>query len=445
MRQRSAISSFSSPALAVLFAFIGAAQIAVLALSVRAQAAATGSAKLESVTISGSKRFKSDQIAAAIGMKPGTTVDREAIQGSADKLVALGVFATVTYKFSSSPAGVRVIYEVTDGPLVPVVFDNFPWATDADISAALREAGVLFDGTAPLNGTANDQIAQAIATFLDSRSIHVRVSHAPANDSATSQQVQQFRAEDVTLVIDSVTFSDDLAAKDSAIQDRIPDLIGKPYSRSLIDLFVFEQVRPVYLGQAYLRVQFPPPAPKLAAGSANPLSAKIDVTIPILPGARYTWSGIEWLGNSGVKTDELNQLIDLKPGDPVDAIRMAKISERVESLYHERGYLDFKLDAKPKFDDQAAHASFAATISEGPQYRMGKLVLTGLSTEGERRIRKAWAIAPDAAFDESVYQDFLDHGIKQAFSGLPVHYERIGHFLQEDPQSAKVDVLLDFQ
>lgn len=378
-------------------------------------------------------------------MKAGAVVDRDAIQGGADKLVALGVFATVNYKFSTTPAGVRLAYDVTDGALAPVVFDNFPWVTDEEIAAAIRQSGALFDGTAPLNGTANDQIASAIASFLDSRSIHARVSHTPATDPATGQQVQQFRADDATLVIDSVTFTDGLAAKDSAIQERLPDLVGKPYSRTLISLFVFEQVRPAYLSQAYLRAQFQPATAKLANGSTNPLNAKLDVTIPIVPGSRYTWTGIEWVGNSGVKSDELDKLIEMKPGDPVDAARMAKISESVESLYHERGYLDFKMDAKPKYDDQGAHVSFTGAITEGPQYHMGKLVLTGLSTEGERRIRKAWAIAPDAAFDESVYQEFLDHGIKQAFSGLPVHYDHIGHFLQQDPASAKVDVLLDFQ
>jgi outer membrane protein assembly factor BamA len=421
------------------------ATLAPFSLIAQTKSAQAGTAHLEAVSIDGSSRYKSEQIAAAIGMKPGMIVDRDALQAGADKLSALGLFSSVSYKFSSVPAGVRVSYEVADAPAAPVVFDNFPWVTDSEISASLVQSDLLFDGTAPLGGTDLDSLAQGIEKFLDSRSIHVRVSHALVADPATGRQVQQFRADDVTLTIGSVSFSDELAAKDPSVQDRIPDLIGKPYSRSLIRLFTFEQVRPLYLGRAYLRAQFPPPTAKLPAGDANPLNAKIDVTIPIVPGPRYTWSGIQWTGNNGVTSAELDKLVDLKPGDAVDANHLTSLTERAEALYHQRGYLDFKMDAQPHFDEKADTVSYTAAITEGPQYKMGKLVLTGLSVEGERRIRKGWTIAPDSPFDESVYQEFLDHGIKQSFAGLPVHYDHIGHFLQEDASTAKVDVLLDFQ
>jgi outer membrane protein assembly factor BamA len=423
---------------------VALAALVCLAGSAHAQAAA-GSAKLEGVTIEGSTRYKSDQIAAAIGMKPGMTVDRDALQAGADKLSALGLFSSVNYKFSSVPAGVRVTYTVIDAPAAPVIFDNFPWVTDAEIIDSLRQSGVLFDGTAPFGGSNLDTISQAIEKFLDSRSIHARVSHSMVADPATGQQVQQFRADDVTLIVNSVTFSDDLAAKDVGLTDRVPDLVGKPYSRETIELFTFEQVRPLYLGRAYLRAQFPPPTAKLAAGSANPLDAKLDVTINIVPGARYTWAGVQWVGNTGIHSDELDRLVDLKAGDPLDANRFTLITQHIEDLYHQRGYLDFKLDLQPHYDEKAARVSYSANINEGPQYHMGKLVLTGLSPEGERRIRKAWGIAPDAVFDETVYQEFVDHGIKAAFAGLPVHYEKQGHFLEQDASNAKVNVLLDFQ
>lgn len=425
-------------------ALVAAAALFCVSGSVSAQAAG-GSAKLDAITIEGSARYKSDQIAAAIGMKPGMTVDRDALQGGADKLVALGLFSSVSYKFSSVPSGVRVTYTVADAPAALVIFDNFPWVTDAEITDALRHSGVLFDGTAPVGGTVLDSIATAIEHFLDSRSIHVHVSHSALANPSTGQQVQQFRADAVTLIINSVNFSDDLATKDTGLSDRIADLVGKPYSRSLIELFTFEQVRPLYLGRAYLRAQFPQPVAKLAPGTANPLDAKLDVTIPIVPGPRYTWAGVQWIGNAAVHNDELDRLVDIKPGDPLDLNRLTLITQHIEDLYHQRGFLDFKLDLEPHYDDKARQVSYSANIKEGPQYHMGKLVLTGLSAEGERRIRKAWGIPADAVFDESVYQDFLDHGIKAAFAGLPVHYDKQGHFLQQDATSAKVDVLLDFQ
>jgi len=409
------------------------------------QAAQSGSARLESIEVTGSSRFTSEQIVAALGIKPGWIVDREALQGGADKIAALGVFKSVQYKFSSSVAGVRVAYQVADAPGIPVDFDNFPWVSDTDLSNALTTAGILFDGKAPLTGTVLDRMSEVIEKTLDQRNIHAKVSHQIVTRGADAEKIQQFRADDVDLTINSVTFSDALAKNNSALQERVFDLIGKPYSRSLLELFEFEQARPLYLSHSYLRVEFPQPVSAPAPGNSNPTSAKLDVTLPVVPGLSYKWAGVTWSGNTALAKEELDRLVDFKPGDAIDGNRVEAIWQHVETAARQRGYLDAKLDVQPHFEDTAGRVAFTAVFNEGPQFRMGKLVLTGLSVEGERRIRKAWTIEPDATFNEAVYQEFLDHGIKQAFMGLPVHYERIGHFLQEDPANAKVDVLLDFQ
>jgi len=119
--------------------------------------------------------------------------------------------------------------------------------------------------------------------------------------------------------------------------------------------------------------------------------------------------------------------------------------EHVRDAYGKLGYLDANLAVTPTYDDKNAKASYSVSIDEGPQYHMGALVLTGLSFEGERRIRNAWNIARGSVFDATAYEQFLTSGIAQAFVGLPVHYDKIGHFLEKDSKESKVDVLLDFQ
>jgi len=229
------------------------------------------------------------------------------------------------------------------------------------------------------------------------------------------------------------------------VQERLPDLIGKPYSRSRVELFEFEQLRPIYLTHAYLKVQFGQPQPHFAANPTNPLSGQLIVAVPIDVGVPYLWAGVEWKGNDSVPAQDLNKFSALLPGDPADGNKIQSIWETARAAYAQLGYLDAALNPVPTFDDQTKRVKYEIEVAEGPQYRMGKLVLTGLSIEGERRLKKAWSIAPGAVFDKSVYDDFVSTGIKAAFVGLPVHYDKIGRFLQLDPQSAKVDVLLDFQ
>lgn len=401
-----------------------------------------GTARLASVEITGSSRFRSEHIVAATSLRAGADVTRDDLQKAADFLAQLGPFATVKYRYASVEAGVRAEYQVTDAPAVSVSFDNFPWFTDDEIVAALKSSVLLFDGAAPARGAILDALSDALEGLLIKRGTPVRVSHELTTAPLTSEQVQVFRAEGSAVSIAGVEFSDALPQNDRAIQQRLSDLVGKPYSRMAVELFEFEQVRPVYLARAFLRVRFGLPSARFVSGPGN---ARVVVVAPIEPGPAFTWNGVAWSGNAAASSAELDRLISFRPGDLADGMKIEATWQAVRDAYTRRGYLDVNLTTTPQFDDSAKRVTYAVTVTEGPQYRMGKLVLTGLSIEGERRIRAAWKFAPGAIFDKSVYDEFVENGIRQAFAGLPVHYEKIGRFLQQDPQTATVDVLLDFQ
>ncbi|MGB0035079.1 MAG: POTRA domain-containing protein [Candidatus Acidiferrales bacterium] len=416
-----------------------------LGMHATAQTAKSGTAKLVSVTVSGSNHFTSGQIAAATGLHPGSDLTRDDLQAGADRLAALGSFATVQFRFTSIESGVKVEYQVTDAPSVPVAFDDFPWFTDEEITDALKTSVVLFDGTAPEHGTILDAMTSALEKLLETRGVHANVSHTLILSPGSDQRTQQFRIEGAGLKVEGVQFSDDLAKNDRGIQDRLSDLVGKPFSRSAIDLFEIEQVRPVYFRHAFLRVQFGRPQARFQGNPNKPLPDTVVVIAPIDPGPPYSWSGVSWTGNLTIPSGELDKFVELKPGEVADGIKIKSTWEHVRDAYARRGYLDATLTLATQFDDKAARVAYSVKIAEGPQYHMGNLVLTGLSIEAERRIRKAWNIAPGAVFDESIYEQFLSDGIKQAFMGVPVHYDKIGRYLEKKSNIGTVDVMLDFQ
>jgi len=418
---------------------------AVAVVSSGAQPTQSGNAHLDAVEVTGSSRFSSKQIVETLGLRTGSMINREGLQQVADKLSELGTFATVRYQFTTVTTGVRVTYEVTDAPALPVTYDNFPWFSDDDLSAALKNSVILFDGSAPASGTVLDPMDAALMKFLDAHGIHAQVTHRVIPLADKDLRVQEFHVEDAAITIQSIDFSDPLARSDRHIQDRLPDLIGQPYSRSKIEAFEWEQVRPVYLTHGYLRVNFANPVAKFPSTPANPLSGAVAVTAQIETGAAFKWGGIEWSGNSAVSNADLDGVVQMQPGDPADGNRIEAVWKRAIEKYERNGFLSVDLSPTPQFDEGAARVSYAVKITEGPQYHMGNLVLTGLSVEGERRVKKAFPIPQDALFDKTAYDIFIDKGLKGAFVGLPVHYSKIGNFLQLDTPNAKVDVLLDFQ
>jgi outer membrane protein assembly factor BamA len=400
--------------------------------------------RLAAVTVTGSHRFKSQEIAGATGLRTGSNITRDELQAAADRLARLGLFQNIQYKFSSGVNGLSVEFAVADAPTVPVTFDNFPKFSDDELRSALKNAVVLFDGTAPENGTILATMANAVEELIATRGLHATVAHSVVT-TPSGDHVQQFRIEGDVLRVAEVEFSDSLAKFDPRVNQSLSQLIGKPFSRSAIDLFEFEQVRPLYLKRAFLRVKFGAPTARFEGDPTKPLPDKVFVLAPIEPGPAYTWGGGEWSGNSVMTTAQLQGLVELKTGEVADGVRMEAGWNRVQDSYGARGYLDAKITPTPHYDVSAARVSYTVAVEEGPQYHMGQLVLTGLSLEGERRIRAAWRIPAGAVFDRGLYEEFVDHGTKEAFVGLPFHYDKIGRFLQTDPKTGTVDVLLDFQ
>ena len=397
------------------------------------------------LTSTGSARFSSDVIAQATGLKVGDAVTRDDMQRAADTLARLGTFSSVQYRYTSVEQGVKIEYQVKDAPALPVSFDNFPWFTDDVLTAELKNSVVLFDGTAPERGAILDQMALALEKLIERRGVFGSVTHALVTALPDNHEVMEFKVEGAAADVERVEFSDALAQNDRGIQDRFSDLVGKPFSRSAIEAFEVEQVRPEYLARGYLRVKFEPPKASFVPTANEAHPSKITVLAPVDPGIAYSWGGVTWIGTSAIPPTELDKLIDLKPGDVADGMKIEGLWEKVRVAFARQGYLDLVLQPTSDFDDVAKRVAYTAAIQEGPQYHMGKLVLTGLSLEGERRIRTAWAMAPGSVFNEGAYEDFLDNGIKRAFSGFPAHYEKIGRFLQRDPNAATVDVLIDFQ
>jgi len=180
----------------------------------------------------------------------------------------------------------------------------------------------------------------------------------------------------------------------------------------------------------------------------DPKESAADLAIPIAPGPAYTWKGVSWQGNSAVPSSSLDAIVDWKPGDVADGMKIETLWQKVEFYYGQRGYLDMKLDNTPQFDDAAHQISYRASISEGPQYRMGEMVITGLSVDAERRLRQAWQILPGQIFDDGYYElhlRILSKPSRDIFGDLPVHYNEFGHLLRPDKTRHTVDVLLDFK
>ncbi|HVA72414.1 MAG TPA: POTRA domain-containing protein [Candidatus Limnocylindrales bacterium] len=412
------------------------------------QTASANDASLLSVTEVGSQQYSNAQVAALSGLQDVATVNRDTIQAAADRLAHTGLFSSVRYRYSGDIGGVRITFQLQDAPTFPVSFDNFPWFTDAELSAALTQSSIPFHGEAPATGTILDTMAATLEKTLATRNVHATVEHRVTLVPGTDKKTLQFRVVGADLNVTSVQFSDPLAANDRSIQNELSSLIGKPFSREAVERFDFEHVRPVYFTHSYLRVHFATPEARFNANPLGPPPKSVVVIVPITPGAQYTWGGVTWNGNQAYTTTDLDTLVresGLASGQLADGMKIFALFQSVQTAYGHRGYLDATVTPAELFNDATHSAAYRVDISEGYQYHMGKLVLSGLSIDAEQRIRKAWRIPQGQIFDKTFYDYFLTKGISDALKGSPAAQDTIEHYLQKNTQPPTVDVMLNFQ
>ena len=414
----------------------------------RAQSAAAGTAELREVRSDGQKILTEAQVTAISALETGTQVGRAELQAGADKLVGSGLFATVRYDFKTRADGVTLTFHVTESPRLPVYYDNFPWFGDSELNDAIRTRLPFFNGTLPEGGGVVDQAADAIHGLLETHKLDFAVQHQVTSNPLGEGNVQQFVIDGAALRIASLNFSDTALASNTAAQAHLSEVVGKPYSRMAIDVFLTERIRPIYWKQGYLKAKLGPPEVRLSGPPSDKLPAEVPVFVPVDAGVTYHFAGAAWSGNNILSSITLDSFLGLKAGAVADGMEFEGGIERVRDEYGRRGYLDTTVQPETAFDEAAHTASYTIRITEGPQYRMGGWVITGLSSNGEQRVRTTFPIASGDVFDKMKYQDFLialQNHSKEILGELPIHYESVGHWLKPDAEKKTVDVLLDFK
>jgi outer membrane protein insertion porin family len=421
------------------------------ALGARAQAPPANqapSSSIAAIKVTGTQKFPSDQVIAASGLKPGDVVTAAQIQDATNRLAALGIFSTVNFRYTAKGSAINLELQVQEAPTYPIVFDNMPWFTSDEIGDAIRKQVGLFTGEAPDGGAMIDQITTVIEDLLASKKIKGNVTHQLLSAAVGNGMVMEFRIDGVQLRVQSIQLGDLLAANSERLKDRVSDIKGQPLSLFAAELFETEHVRPIYAEKGFLHAQIGPPQLHLVPDMYDPKENAVEMTVPITPGAVYSWKGASWQGNHDVQSADLDALLALKQGDIADGTKIEKQWRKVEALYGQRGYIDMKLDAAPQYDDAAHQVSYRVKIDEGLQYRMGEIVITGLSVEAEKRLRQAWQIAPGEVFDDGYYEmhmKILSKPSREIFGNLPVHYNEFGHLLRANADHHTVDVLMDFK
>ena len=346
--------------------------------SVGAQPVPAADAKLIEVKASGSKRFTQEEIAAASGLMVGTTVGDETFRKAARQLGETGAFDAISYTFSYSAAGTRLVFKVTDAEkFVPAHFADFVWFSDKELLQKLHERAPLFDGELPTTGRLPDQVSDILQAMLVENGIpgHVDYLREPGKDGQLA--AIDYSVSNVTIRIRNIEFRG--AGKDELelLEDASKRLSGRDYSRALLASFTQHVVLPVYHDRGYLKAACSAPQPKVikavvpTEGDQETITT-VDVALEITPGTQYKLKGWTWSGNKNIPTIDLQGLLHAKTGKPANTVQLEDDLRAVQELYGSRGYVTATIKADAQYDDQAGTVDYLLLVTEGSALSHGR-------------------------------------------------------------------------
>jgi outer membrane protein insertion porin family len=404
--------------------------------------------KLEKIEFKGLEHVTETQALEKSGLQTGQSVSVDAVEAAADRLLESGLFSNLSYKLKGTTDKALLTFEVVEPKLtVPVRFDNFVWFTDEELTAAVRRKFPAFDGNAPEQGSATEQIRQALEDLLREKKIDGKVEYTLSADPSGRKVEHLFAVKGEGLRVCKINYAGARAVPEETLVTKSGGIFDNDYSRSYVAGFVESSLLPLYQERGYLRAAFSAPN---ARPELSPECRGVAVTLNVDEGSIYVWDKAAWEGAAGLTAQELDAALGMRQREVANVLKITNGLARVRRAYGRKGYLGVRIKPELEFDDSARTVSYRFRVDEGAQYGMGELTLTGLDDVSLNNLRGRWRLLHKDVYDEGYVDEFVKKSVpefqKDALrAGNPVPNLKVQAKATPDHEKHTVDVELDFK
>lgn len=357
------------------------------------------------IEIEGLQRLSADEVIATSGLKIGATFSIEELDAAGQRLVDSGLFAKVGYRTTTQRNQLTVVFQVNEvkGGQSPVVFDNFVWFTNDELVAAIKREVPSYNGTASDAGHMTDDIKRALENLIKERGIEGTIDYAPF--SSGGKQDHLFSVAGVSIPICALHFPGAKNVSETKLIKSSKQLTDAPYSLTSAIAHSSFILFPIYREAGQLHAKFARPVARLQDAGSCKGGVQLDITVE--EGPIYMWDKAEWIGNQTLSASELDEVLGMKNGELANGVKIDKRLFEVGRSYGRTGHLEARLAAQPEFNDAASRVVYKIAVKEGPQYRMGKLIIKGLSDGEANSLQQRWKLKSGEIFDSTYFERFL--------------------------------------
>jgi len=396
--------------------------------------------KLVAINVNGTERYTAEEILATCGLQIGKPANEEDLKKATDQLGQTGLFSNASYSYTYSSEGVKLTLELADNnQLVPARFDNFVWLTDRELLDQLKERVPLFKGLLPTDGDMADEVSNALQAVLIEHKVQGRADYIRqgADNNGVSAFLYSIGAHNI--VIQNVRFTGAGPDEIPLLQNAAKRLSGTEYAHSTIRNEDRLGFLPIYLQRGYLKAGFDESQVKVVRETEN--ETVVDVVIAVTPGQQYRFTDMTWTGNSAFTEPQLQGLIQLKSGQPADAVLLDKDLREIAKLYGTKGYMAPQITPRPVMDDSASTVHYDIEVQEGDIYKMGELELRGIDERTKKKLIFDWKLEEGQLYDSGYVTRFLSESKKDLPTDLK--WDTTVHEALNDDKT--VDVTLAYE
>jgi len=155
--------------------------------------------------------------------------------------------------------------------------------------------------------------------------------------------------------------------------------------------------------------------------SEDGLQSSVTLTFIIDEGQRWSFGGVEFIGNEIFSDETLGESILLQPGDILDLVKLRTSLQQVVDVYYQNGYFNNQIDFQETRNEEFLSLSYSIVIVEQARSYIENIIIRGNEKTEDRVIRRELPFETGDVFSASrIREGLLNVFNLQYFEGVPV-------------------------
>ncbi len=358
---------------------------------------------IKDIRVEGLQRTEPGTVFSYLPVKVGETMNEEKAQQAVRALFATGFFQDVRLEVD----GDVLVVMVQERPAIAQIdFTGLREFEPDNIRKALRELGIadgrIFDRS--LLDTAEQEIKrQYLSKGLYAAEVQVTVTPLERNRvgisfAVTEGDVAKIRGINI---VGAQAFDEDTLIDLFVL--RTPGWLTwytkhDRYAREKLSADL-ETLRSYYQNRGYIDFNI-----ESTQVSITPDRKDIYVTVNIVEGEKYTVSEVELSGQTPVPKEELQKLVQIKPGDVFSREKLAASTKAISERLGNDGYAFANANAVPTFDKEKRTVGFNIVVDPGRRVYVRRIGVAGNNKTRDEVVRREMRQLEGAFYDASKIQ-----------------------------------------